>query len=146
MAEWHNHSGGHVPENAVHGGDDVNDEDLYVGRVWENGDLIPGKIVPSHGVCYVAYGGNELAHQSYEVLVHHGKWKWKDAEDGKVPKRAIQGGHTSSGEPLYIGRSKYSGSKVIGKVHPSHKVLYVPFGGKEVSIDEYEVLCEKKPK
>nr|AIW62406.1 hypothetical protein [Scytodes thoracica] len=31
--------------------------------------MCSGKIQPSHGCLYIAYGGGEHAHQSYEVLV-----------------------------------------------------------------------------
>jgi hypothetical protein len=51
MAEWHSSAGGNVPSNAVEGGSDVNGETIYVGRAHDSGDLVPGKIVPSHGVC-----------------------------------------------------------------------------------------------
>ena len=143
MADWHRSSGGAVPPNAVAGGNDVNGEPIYVGRAHESGDHIPGKIVPSHGVCYVAYGGEERAHRTYEYLVSpaYGSLNWLSAADGQIPSGAIHGGRTSSGEPLFIGRAYYEGSWVIGKVQQSHQVLYVPFGGSEVAISDYEVLC-----
>src|SRR5699024_3003848 len=64
MAEWRHASNGFVPGDAVEGGVDVNGEMLYVGRANDSGDMIPGKIVPSHGVLYVPYGGEEKAHTS----------------------------------------------------------------------------------
>ena len=64
-ASWVQGQGGEVPPNAVKGGHDS--EDLYVGRARHEGALIPGKIVPSHGVCYVAWGGVEHGKNEYEV-------------------------------------------------------------------------------
>lgn len=35
----------------------------------------------------------------------------------------------------------------IGKIHPSHRALYIPFGGSEVPFQHYEVLvCTQKEK
>jgi len=143
MAEWHSSAGGYVPPNAVEGGSDVNGEPIYVGRANDSGDLIPGKIVPSHGVCYIAYGGEERPHRTYEYLVqpHYGALRWVTAHNGAIPSGAVHGGRTSSGEPLFIGRAFHEGSWVIGKIQMSHNVLYVPFAGNEVAISDYEVLC-----
>jgi hypothetical protein len=44
-----------VPVNAVNRGFD--NEQLYVGWTSYEGALIPGKTVPSHGVCYIAWEG-----------------------------------------------------------------------------------------
>ena len=52
----------------------------------------------------------------------------------------MQGGRASDGEALLVGRAIYEGSACLGKVHPSNLVLYVPYGGEEISIKEYEVL------
>ena len=38
------------------------------------------------------------------------------------------------------GRAYYEGSWVIGKVHQTHRVLYVPFAGRESALSDYEVL------
>jgi len=64
-ASWVHAQGGEVPPNAVKGGHDT--EDLYVGRARHEGALIPGKIVASHGVCYVPWGGAEHGKNEYEV-------------------------------------------------------------------------------
>ena len=45
-------------------------EVLYIGRTLHRGVLIPGKVHPSHGGLFVAYGGEEHAYQfGYEILV-----------------------------------------------------------------------------
>lgn len=63
--DWVPSGEGTVPANAVLGGFD--NENLYVGRARHEGAVIPGKVVSSHGVCYVAWGGEEHAKQEYEV-------------------------------------------------------------------------------
>jgi hypothetical protein len=109
MTEWKTASGGYVPPNAVAGGRDINGETIYVGRAPDSGELIPGKIVPSCGVCYVAYTGKELAHRSYEYLVTptYGSLRWVSASNGQIPSGAVLGGHISCGEPLFVGRAYY---------------------------------------
>lgn len=66
MAEWVPSASGSVPPNAIEVGyDDGNI--VYVGRAHHQGDNIPGKLVPAHGSCYVAWGGEEHAYHQYEV-------------------------------------------------------------------------------
>lgn len=62
---WMDATGGALPAGAVLGGDDG--EPLYVGRANHEGALIPGKVKPGHGVCYVAWGGEEHGKPEYQV-------------------------------------------------------------------------------
>lgn len=64
------------------------------------------------------------------------------SENGLVPDGAVPSGHNAMNELLYIARGHINSSVVVGKVHPSHGCLYVPFGGVEESIKQYEVLVE----
>ncbi|CAL8093836.1 unnamed protein product [Orchesella dallaii] len=66
---WVEGSGSDIPVNAVPGGQEADGEVLYIGRVIHEGTVTVGKIHPSHGSCYVAYGGDELAFADYEILV-----------------------------------------------------------------------------
>ena len=67
--------------------------------------------------------------------------RWEKARDGHVPKDAVCGGwEASKGEPLFVGRASHAGSLIPGKVHASHRCLYVPYGGGEHKKQEYEVL------
>lgn len=112
-----------------------------MGRAFHEGDQLPAKVVPSHGVAYVPYGGQEHPKNQYEVLCN-GNVSWIPSAHGHIPSNAVVGGRTSSGEPLYIGRANYNGSLTPGKIQTSHNTLYIPFGGTEVGIREYEVLVE----
>jgi len=147
VAQWTRAGGGWVPPNeAVEGGYDVGGERIYVGRALQDGDCIPGKVVPSHGCCYVAYGGREHSHSDYQVLTSNSghELAWINASGSDIPTGAVQGGVTADGEPLFIGRHEHEGSWVIGKVHPSHGSLYIPFGGEEHAYSEYEILCVRR--
>lgn len=67
-------SGGNVPSNATHGGED-NGEVMFIARASFQGALIPGKLIPSHGCCYVAWGGVENPIPEYEILCGcNGQW------------------------------------------------------------------------
>lgn len=47
---------------------------LYVARATHDGGLVPGRLQPEHGCCYICAWGKEHKHKDYEVLVcdyHH---------------------------------------------------------------------------
>ena len=68
---------------------------------------------------------------------------WIQSSGAQIPTGAVQAGVTTDGEPLFIGRHEHEGSYVLGKIQPSHEVLYVPFGGEEVPYRDFEILCLK---
>lgn len=133
-----------LSDRAVVGGYEGYDgSPLWVIRARFEGDLIPGKLAVKHNAAYVAWGGNENAVQNIEVLcARPEKIRWVEKTHGViVPPNAIVAGNTKDGEPLYIGRAKQQGSLTPGKVHPSHKTMYMSFAGKEIPHKSYEVLC-----
>lgn len=71
-------------------------------------------------------------------------FEWIESASGHVPSNAISAGRTNCGETLYIGRADYRGSLTVGKVHPSHRCLYIPFDGREITEHTYEVLVQKE--
>ena len=88
-------------------------------------------------------GREEHTKESYEVLVAdvNAKYEWIPSSNGQVPDRAIQGGHTSSGEPLYICRVDHERVLTPGKIHPSHKSCFIAYGSKEYRYQfDYEIL------
>jgi len=131
-----------VPKDAIIGGRDTDGAQIYVGRASHEGDLLPCKVIPSKKVAYVAYNGSEITKHNYEILVG-GDLQWTREKNGKVPQGAFPAGRTKQGETLFIGRVDHNRSQTIGKVHQTHGCLYIPYGGKELSFKEYEVLVEK---
>lgn len=67
-ANWVQTSGDNIAPNALPGGESEDGEPLFVGRVAHEGTMTIGKVHPSHGCCYIAYGGQELAFSDYEIL------------------------------------------------------------------------------
>lgn len=136
---WCDASGGTIPPGSLEGGDDG--EPLYVARANHEGAVIPGKLKPSHGVCYIAWGGEEHGKSDYQVLCGC-NGNWVAASGGDIPSNAIPAGETEDGEPLFVGRVNHEGTMTIGKVQASHSVCYIPFGGSEVPFAEYEILVD----
>lgn len=66
---WVPNSGGNIPPSAVTAGQTEEGEPLYIGRVLHGGSLTVGKVQPSHSVCYIPYGGQEMGFPDYEILV-----------------------------------------------------------------------------
>ncbi|CAG0889772.1 unnamed protein product [Darwinula stevensoni] len=103
---------------------------------------------PDFGDCELVASGSSglildrgwLAYSS----LHHRKFpkvaEWVTAGRGKFPVGAMEGGKTSSGEILYIGRTRHESNVLPCKLHPSKSACYVPYGGKEIAKDTYKVL------
>lgn len=136
-AVWIEATGGEKPDGAVQGGED-NGNPLFVARAHHEGALIPGKLVPDHGTCYVAWGGGEHGKETYEVLV--GNVNWVPASGSEIPPNALPGGESEDKEPLFIGRVNHEGTLTPGKVHPSHGCCYISYAGQELAFADYEVL------
>lgn len=140
-AHWVAATASSIPQNAVRGGVDKEGSDIYVGRATMGNSLVPGKVIPSKKIAYFGYNGSEVAKTEFEVLCG-GNVVWVPCSGGNVPQSAVHGGHTGTGETLFIGRAHWQGSLTVGRFH-RFQGLYIPFGGDEVSIKtNYEVLIE----
>jgi hypothetical protein len=71
-------------------------------------------------------------------------FSWVDDMSGSVPPGAIFGGQTVLGEALYIGRVTHNNALTVGKIHPSHGCLYIPYAGEEHKYSQYEVLVQSQ--
>ncbi|KAK7793959.1 hypothetical protein R5R35_005821 [Gryllus longicercus] len=139
---WMDGSYGGTPDGAVRAGRDRDGDPIFVGRAWHEGDLLPAKVVPNKGGAYVCWGGTEHHKDQYEVMCDASA-AWVDTQGGDVPEGAVPIGQTSDGERLYMGRVMHDGALTPGKVHPSHGVCYIPYGGQELSFPQYEILVLK---
>ena len=66
---WVPASGGHVPPNAVEGGNEANDNILYVCRARHQGSMYAGKVREGFRGCNFGDLGKEMTAANYEVLV-----------------------------------------------------------------------------
>ncbi len=134
------------PSNMVEGGHrDGKTEKLFISRSVIGGEVTPGKFEGLRHTCYIPWGGKEHNQAEFEVLINDGKdpLNWVSSANGNVPNGSIAGGTTKDGKPMFIGRAEHEGELICGKVVPSHNVLYVAYGGKEIAKKEYEVLVAK---
>lgn len=115
---WIPSANGQVPPGALQGGQDQNGEPIYVARARHENCLIPGKLVPSHNVAYIAYGGAEHPHAQYEILVASNP-QWVPCNGSNIPPQATPAGETREGEPLFVGRVQHEGAVTVGKVQVS---------------------------
>lgn len=120
------------------GGED-NGEPIYVIRSNFQGGIIPGKLLSSHGIAYVPWGGQENPCPEYEVLCDF-SGTWTSCSGGNVPDNAVAAGQSEDGEPLFVGRVVHEGSLTVGKVQQSHGVCYIAYGGQELGFPDYEIL------
>lgn len=112
------------------------------------------------------YGTGVRSASEYEALVssNNDYLHWITCQNGNVPNNSVIGGMDCSYlEPLYIGRTagsleqgrtwrgrrltlsnQISGTQIPGKVHQTHKCLYVPIMDKEYLFRHYEVLALKE--
>lgn len=105
------------------------------------GSLLPCKVIPNKPVARVTLNGVEIAKQTFEILIGSNS-KWVTCSSGNTPANAFPGGYTKQGEVLYIGRASFNGGLIVGRVHKSHRCIYVGHNGREVSLPDYEVLIE----
>ncbi|XP_034108485.2 uncharacterized protein LOC127564999, partial [Drosophila albomicans] len=129
-----------LPPFAIVAGYDSNRDPIYVARASHNGEMLPAKFIPNKKQAYVSWGGEEINKHDFEILTGQGH-SWVPTRGGKVPPGALRAGQTSDGETLYVGRAFFAGSLTPGKVHPSHGCLYIPYGGAEKRLEDYEVLA-----
>lgn len=127
-----------APVNVTNGVDSP-----LVALARHNGGLFPGVLMPNINECYITWGGKSISKTDYFLLSNPGNADiiWQSAQNGSVPNGALEGGYSETGEKLYIGRFNVGGMVISGKVHPSHRVCYVPYWGSENNNRRYEVLC-----
>lgn len=165
---WEAVSDGPLPPNALPAGVYPDGQILYIGSKQHNFDKVPGYVVDSVKWLHLCWGCNEHCYdKGYEILVTQevDSFDWGVYSNGEVPPTAVSGGETNDEEKLYIGRTLSNGdvtlgrtwlhepinlpyesvinTQLVGKIHPSHGCLYVPWDGKEYRYTSYEVLIAR---
>lgn len=91
---------GGIPTTALDGGVDIDGHQIYVGRAYHKGDLLPAKVIPGRFRAYVASNGLEHVKEKFQVLCEQ-RFDWIDTKNKIIPEGAVVGGRTANGEPLY---------------------------------------------
>nr|CRH04936.1 conserved protein of unknown function [include at least 3 DUF3421 domain] [Candidatus Magnetococcus massalia] len=97
-----------------------------------------GKVGRHLRACNIGWGGKEIPNRSYEVLL--GQGSWKKASGGFIPPGALKAGNESNRQPLFVCRVNYRGGVHVGKAARHLRACNIGWGGKEVSVRNYEVL------
>jgi hypothetical protein len=138
-----------VPFDAIVAGADVDGSTLLVCRAEYEGGVHPGKTRADRNVCYIGWGGREIALPTYQTL----KPDWVPASGGAVPDSAVDfgceftapGGLGGCGPALYSCRAYYGGGLHPGKIRPGFDGCYIPYANSEIHVASYEVLADTVP-
>ena len=161
---WKRASDGEIPEGTLPGGISPSGEVMYIARA-SHGERVPGRLVASEQCCLVSWASREHRHRNYEALVVEdpAEFEWILATRGQLPDGAVPGytgretigiGRTVTSTDLSIGKtcadfsiqipmSAVRNTQLLGKIHPSHRCLYVPYQGREFIYRAYEALAIK---
>lgn len=55
---------------ALRVGKDVDGDEIYAGRAHHEGDILPAKVIPTKNACYIAYNGQEILVDQFEVMTN----------------------------------------------------------------------------
>jgi hypothetical protein len=109
-----------------------------------------GMFVPGSKTCNFGYGGIEISVLDFEILTT----SWQPASGGYVPPNAVEGGVDNAPPgstvkpPLYYCRGVIRDAAVslqLGKIRPGFAGCDVPYSGREVSVNPYQVLVASSP-
>ena len=127
---------GRIPQNAVYASDSY-----VVIRAYHANDWITGKLSTKDFKAYLPYDEKEVQVSSgIEILVPAPGTvvEWVQASHGQVPQGAVG---PFGKDNVFVGRAICPRPESVytpGKIHPSHKSLYIPFDGKEINHQTYE--------
>jgi len=120
---------------------------LFIGRTHYNGGLHLGKVGPHVPGIFIPWNGKEVLLHQYEflhILPGNPQGLHWVLVSGEVNLACLDGQPVKAGEgkdglPLLIARACYEDGMHPGKV--GTQGAYISWGGKAITIDEYEILC-----
>lgn len=123
--------------NALRTGIDTNGKPLYLclGNLFNSTQ--PGKTWPGYGRCNVPYGGKEYVLNNYTIpnQQQFGRVQWAA---GNVQPLVI--GKDTNNNPLFLCQSNFNGSMQPGKTWPGYNHCNISYGGREIIMDNYQIL------
>ncbi|WAR21077.1 hypothetical protein MAR_015051 [Mya arenaria] len=68
---------------------------------------------------------------------------WQSTSGGNIPANAVRAGFEENGQPLFIARAVMEdGQMTPGKTGANLPGAHIPWGGKEVIVENYEILVQ----
>jgi len=153
---WILNVGRNMPDHAIECGFE-DGKPLYTVRVCMDGGIQLGKGSPvfkKGGV--IGYKQEENHVDQYEILVGDmRRLKWVGVSGamnidesgylhvGDSRVKPVEGGRENDNPPtiLYVAKASHKGAVHPGKTSRTLKAAYIPYGGKEKKVEDYEVLC-----
>ncbi|KAF8348132.1 carbohydrate-binding module family 12 protein [Amanita rubescens] len=120
---------------------------MYTCRAFIDGGLQLGKASSEfNSGAVIGYKNHENHIDVYEILLGDPRGVHWVSVSGKVnlaylKTRPVEGGKENDGTPLFIARAYHKDAVHPGKANPNFDGAYIPWGGKEVLIHQYEILC-----
>jgi hypothetical protein len=109
---------------------------LYICRARYNNGIHPGKFRSDLGGCNIGWGGKEVTVPTFTFLYPH----WEKTLTGIEYEAGAEGG-----KPLYICRAFYQNGVHPGKYRDELGGCNIGWGGKEVTVSDYELLAPPPP-
>jgi hypothetical protein len=72
--------------------------------------------------------------------IYTGRGSWIRPQGGNFPSNAIAAGYENDGSALYIARASLGGGLHIGKVRANGREAFIPYGGREEIVSDFEIL------
>ncbi|KAF8070309.1 carbohydrate-binding module family 12 protein [Lyophyllum atratum] len=143
---WVLTQGKDIPEYAIEVGKE-HSWALYICRAFYDGGKQIGKVSGALEKGAVIGYQHKVHHlDTYEILLGdmHGL-RWVPAHGklnvSELHHYPVEGGHEHDGTPLYVVKAIYDGVFHPGKASATLDGAYIPYGGTEKNVKEYEVLC-----
>ncbi|KAK5638897.1 hypothetical protein RI129_013192 [Pyrocoelia pectoralis] len=146
---WRDYSG-KTPSDAVIGGYDATETPTYVGQVYKkNYELLPATFTLdcTNGIT-TAHGRVVYSDKNMKILcsAEPEKMKWYPTKVGELDKLSdctLVVGGSEDEHVLHIGRVKYHGQTIIGKVFSrghGARGLWIPYRDGSVHFTSYDIL------
>jgi hypothetical protein len=119
-------------------GRDTNGNPLYLCHGDIQSSTQPGKTWPNYNKCNVPFAGREVLLSNFQVYHGHPRGHWQRSGD-YLPHAAMVVGHDVNGNTLYLCRAHYDGSVQPGKTWRGYGRCNIPYGGREIIMNDYEV-------
>ncbi|CAH1369060.1 hypothetical protein MTP99_010554 [Tenebrio molitor] len=72
-------------------------------------------------------------------------YEWVHCDNFRIPHNALKCGQDLDRSDIYIGLSSYMGDELPCKVIPARREAYVSHSEKEIKVNQFKILVEKKP-
>lgn len=145
---WVLSSNGNTVADAVVAGHAPDGSQFHIARGKIENELAVGALHIGLKRVYIPFHGKAHSPEYYEVLTNpgHAPLRWIPTNGDQIPTGAVEGGGTSCGELIYVGRKRAGVAITPGKVFPRHNVIFVCEGVKEVAHGSFETLAVQRVK